>query len=231
MMISTRQCLCPPEGFYEWKVIPFGLANTPAPFMRRMNQLLNSHPKYAIVYLDDILIFSKSETDHIRHVEAVLESIRLAKFKLNGPKYTFGQTRYGICGYRVTRHGVDTESKKIEAIISWPAPTTAGQLRLFLGLAGYYRKFVEGFAYRSSKLHDLVNSCVGKTRTAFSWALDHRKQFDDLNRALYTAPVLGTLDPRWDFILRTDASDVAIGAVLSQRQEWKGKLVGTSFGF
>jgi hypothetical protein len=90
---------------------------------------------------------------------------------------------------------------------------------------------VEGFAYGLSKLHNLVNSCVGKTHTAYSWALDHQKQFDDLKRALSTAPVLGMLDPGRDFILRTDASDVAIGAVLSQRQEWKGKLVERPLGF
>jgi hypothetical protein len=120
-----------PEGFYELKVIPFGLPNMPAAFMRRMNQLLNSHRMYAIVYLDDIPIFSKSEKDHIHHVEAVLESIHLAKFKLNGPKCMFGQTEVTFMGYRVTRHGVDTESTEIEAIISWPAPTTAGQLRSF----------------------------------------------------------------------------------------------------
>jgi hypothetical protein len=94
--------------------------------MKRMNQLLNSYRKYAIVYLDDILIFSKTETDHISHVEAVLESICLAKFKITAPKYTFRQIEVLFVGYRVTGHGVDTKSKKIEAMISWPAPTTAG---------------------------------------------------------------------------------------------------------
>jgi hypothetical protein len=220
-----------PDGFYEWKVIPFGLANAPAAFMRKMNKLLRPHSKYAVVYLDDILIFSGTLQDHKKHVEAVLESIRSAKLKLNGPKCSFAAAETIFVGYKVTADGIDTDAKKIEAITGWAPPSTVGHLRSFLGLAGYYRRFVEKFAERSAKLHDLVNACVGQRQSKFEWTAEHNMQFDDLKRALSTAPVLATLDPDADFILRTDASDTAIGAVLAQKQEWQGRIVERPLGF
>jgi hypothetical protein len=220
-----------PDGFYEWKVIPFGLANAPAAFMRRMNSLLRPHKKYAVVYLDDILIYSATQQEHKQNVEAVLRDIRAAKFKLNGPKCTFATAETTFVGYKVTADGIDTEAKKIEAICSWSTPKSAGQLRSFLGLAGYYRRFVDQFAKRTNLLHDLVNDCVGKHKSTFAWSECHANQFDDIKRALSTAPVLATLAPETDFILRTDASEVAIGAVLSQKQSWKGRTVERPLGF
>lgn len=220
-----------PDNFYEWKVIPFGLANAPAAFMRKMNKLLRPHMKYAVVYLDDILIYSSSLQEHKRHIEAVFQSIRAAKLKLKESKCSFAAPETIFVGYKVTADGIDTESKKIDAIITWPAPGTVGQLRSFLGLAGYYRRFVDKFAQRSAALHELVNSCVGKQQKTFFWTEHHQAQFDDLKRALSTAPVLATLDPNADFILRTDASDTAIGGVLAQRQNWNGRLVERPLGF
>ena len=220
-----------PDGLYEWKVIPFGLANAPAVFMRKMNKILKPHCKYAVVYIDDILIFSSTQQSHRDHVEAVLQAIQEAKLRLNGAKCQFAAEETTFVGYHVTPEGIDTDAKKVDAICTWPTPTSVGQLRSFLGLAGYYRRFVEKFAQRSTRLHDLVNECVGKKQSDFLWTDEHQEQFEDLKRALSTSPVLATLAPNEDFILRTDASQTAIGGVLAQKQEWKGKIVERPLGF
>jgi hypothetical protein len=220
-----------PDGLYEWKVIPFGLANAPAAFMRKMNKILRPHFRYVVVYLDDILIHSKDRHSHVQQVEAVLQSIREAGLKIKREKCEFGVTSTSFVGYRVSRDGVDTEAKKVEAITSWPTPQSVGELRSFLGLAGYYRKFIDKFAHISSELHDLVNGCILVGRKNFRWSELHQQQFNAIKKALSTAPVLATLDPAADFILRTDASDHAIGAVLAQRQMWKGRVVERPLGF
>ena len=220
-----------PDGLYEWKVIPFGLTNAPAAFMRRMHKILRSHSKYSVVYLDDIMIFSKTRSLHMQHVDAVLQSIREARLKVKRAKCEFGVRETSFVGYKVSKEGINTEAKKVEAIRTWPTPRSVGELRSFLGLAGYYRRFVEKFAHKSSQLHDLVNSCVSVGRKDFEWTEAHQRQFDTIKRALSTAPVLATMDPGAEFILRTDASDYAIGAVLAQKQLWNGRPVERPLAF
>jgi hypothetical protein len=220
-----------PDGLYEWKVIPFGLTNAPAAFMRKMHKVLGSHSRYSVVYLDDIMIFSKSRRAHMQHVDAVLQSIREARLRIKREKCQFGVSETSFVGYRVSKDGVETEAKKVEAITSWPIPRSVGELRSFLGLAGYYRRFIEKFAHKSSELHDLVNGCVWLGRKDFKWTDAHQQQFEAIKRALSTAPVLATMDPAAEFIMRTDASDYAIGAVLAQRQLWKGRLVERPLAF
>jgi hypothetical protein len=116
-------------------------------------------------------------------------------------------------GFRVNKHGIDTEEKKVKAVRDWETPKTPSELWGFLGLAGYYRKFVWNFAHRACLLHELA----AKPRNEFKWTKQHRDQFEDLKQALTTSPVLVTLDPDTDFILRTDASDRALGGVLAQK--------------
>jgi transposase InsO family protein len=218
-----------PEGFYEWRVIPFGLANAPAAFMRAMHRILTPHRRYAVVYLDDVLIYSKTLAEHQGHVDAVLQSIRRARLKLNEGKCSFGMLETTFVGFRVSKSGIATDEKKVAAIRDWPMPGTASELRSFLGLAGYYRKFVERFAQRAALLHDLTSNW--QKGESWRWTPAHQAQLDDLKQALTSAPVLATLDPDADFILRTDASDVAIGGVLAQRQMWDGRMVERPLGF
>jgi transposase InsO family protein len=216
-----------PEGFYEYKVIPFGLANAPAAFMRLMHRILRPHRRYAIVYLDDVLIFSKTLAEHKAHVDAVLQSIRRARLRLSDPKCIFGALETSFVGFKVNKYGVHTEEKKVAAVQDWPVPKSPSALRSFLGLAGYYRKFVFKFAHRANLLYDLAT----KTKDEFHWTPNHQIQFEDLKQALTSAPVLATLDPDTDFILRTDASDTAIGGVLSQKQLLDGKMVERPLGY
>jgi hypothetical protein len=147
-----------PEGFYEWRVIPFGLANAPAAFMRAMHRILAPHRRYSVVYLDDVLIYSRTLAEHQTHVEAVLQSIRRARLKLNEGKCFFGMLETTFVGFRVTKAGIATDEKKVAAIRDWPMPSSASELRSFLGLAGYYRKFVERFAQRAALLYDLMSN-------------------------------------------------------------------------
>ena len=216
-----------PDGFYEYKVIPFGLANAPAAFMRMMHKILHPHRRNAIVYLDDVLIFSKTLTEHKAHVEDVLRALRKERLRLKESKCVFGTLETSFVGFRVNRHGIHTEEKKVKAVRDWKTPKTPTELRGFLGLAGYYRKFVPKFAHRAHLLHELA----AKSGNEFVWTEQHHHQFEDLKKALTSAPVLATLDPDGDFILRTDASDTAVGGVLAQKQMFRGKLVERPLGY
>jgi len=139
----------------------------------------------------------------------------------------FGTLETSFVGFRVNKHRIHTEEKKVKAVRDWETPKTPTELRGFLGLAGYYRKFVPKFAHRTHLLHELA----AKTRNEFIWTDQHRIQFEDLKQALTSAPVLATLDPDADFILRTDASDTALGGVLAQKQMFEGKLVERPLGY
>ena len=216
-----------PDGFYEYEVIPFGLTNAPAAFMRMMHKILNPHRQNAIVYLDDVLVFSKTLAEHKAHVDGVLRALRNARLRLSEAKCVFGTLETSFVGFRVNRYGIHTEEKKVKAVRDWTTPKSPTELRGFLGLAGYYRKFVPKFAQRAHLLHDLA----AKPKNDYVWTNRHQDQFDDLKKALTSAPVLATMDPDADFILRTDASDTAIGGVLAQRQLFEGKMVERLLGY
>jgi len=216
-----------PDGFYKYKVIPFGLANVPAAFMRMMHKILHPHHRNSIVYLDDVLIFSKTLAEHKMHVEGVLQALRNARLRLSETKCVFGTLETLFVGFRVNRHGIHTVEKKVKAVQDWPTPKMPTELRGFLGLAGYYRKFVPKFAHRAHLLHDLAL----KPKSEYEWTSQHADQFKDLKEALIPSPVLATLDPDADFILRMDASDTAIGGVLAQKQMFEGRLVERPLGY
>jgi len=154
--------LIAPDGFYEYKVIPFGLANAPAAFMRMMHKILHPHRRNSIVYLDDVLIFSKTRAEYKTHVEGVLQALRNVRLRLSEAKCMFGTLETSFVGFRVNRHGIQTEEKKVKAVRDWPTPKTPTELRGFLGLAGYYRKFVPKFAHRAHLLHDLTSKPKSK---------------------------------------------------------------------
>jgi len=216
-----------PDGFYKYKVIPFGLANAPAAFMRMMHKILHPHHQNSIVYLDDVLIFSKTLAEHKTHVEGVLQELRNARLRLSETKCVFGTRETSFVGFRVNRHGIHTEEKKVKAVRDWPTPKMPTELRGFLGLAGYYRKFVPKFAHQAHLLHDLAS----KPKSEYVWTSQHADQFKDLKEALISSLVLATLDPDADFILRTDASDTAIGGILAQKQMFEGRLVERPLGY
>jgi len=216
-----------PDGFYEYKVIRFGLANAPAAFMRMMYRILHLHRRNEIVYLDDVLIFSRIVGEYKSHVEGVLQALQNTRIHLNEAKCVFGMLVMSFVGFRVNRHGIHTEEKKVRVVRHWPTPKTPMELCGFLGLAGYYRKFVPKFTHRACLLQDLT----AKPKNDYIWTSRHVDQFEDLKKDLISALVLATLDPEADFILRTDASDTAIGGVLAQKKLYEGRLVERPLGY
>jgi len=153
------------DGFYEYKIIPFGLANAPTAFMRMMHKILHPHRRNTIVYLDDLLIFSGTLAEHKAHVEGVLEALRNVRLHLSEAKCVFGTLETSFVGFRVNKHSIHTEEKKVRAVRDWPTPRTPTELRSFLGLVGYYRKFFPKFAHGAHLLYDIV----AKPRNDYMW--------------------------------------------------------------
>jgi len=195
--------------------------------MRIMHKILHPQRRNAIVYLDNVLIFSQTLAEHKAHVEGVLQVLRNARLRLSEAKCVFGTLETSFVGFRVNKHGIHTEEKKVRAVQYWPTPRTPTELRSFLGLAGYYRKFVPKFAHQAHLLYDLAV----KPKNDYMWTSRHREQFGDLKQELISALVLATLDPERDFILQTDASDTAIAGVLAQKQLFEGRLVERPLGY
>ncbi|WVZ80755.1 hypothetical protein U9M48_028208 [Paspalum notatum var. saurae] len=152
-------------GLYEWLVMPFGLTNSPSTFMRLMNEVLRPFiGLFVVVYFDDILIYSKIMEVHLEHLSTVFDALRAARLFGNVEKCTFCTQRVSFLSYVVTPQGIEVDSSKIDAIRDWPTPTTVTQIRSFLGLAGFYRRFVRDFSSIAAPLHELTKKGV-----PFAW--------------------------------------------------------------
>ena len=169
------------------------------------------HKEYAMAYLDDILIFSASETDHQLHIEKVLQSIRKANLKINYEKCNFALNEVGYLGFRVSSEGIKPDPCKIDKVKEFPVPKNCKELKSFLGLANYYRQFIKNFAKTAEPLNKLTRKGV-----MFLWTAEQNTAFLKLKDVLTEAPVLAYPDFSRDFLLFTDASDYAAGAILSQ---------------
>jgi len=199
-------------GHYEFLVLPFGLSNAPATFMRLMNEILAPLLDVCvIVFIDDILIYSESEEEHAEHLRQVLELLRKHRLFAKLSKCLFFQEEVDFLGHIVSKKGIKTDLAKVEAIKNWKAPADVSALRSFLGLATYYQKFVNQFSQISAPLTSLL-----KKDTPYVWTEQHDNAFSRLKHALATAPVLIIPDLSKEFYLHTDASDFALGGVLSQ---------------
>lgn len=200
-------------GHYEFKVLPFGLTNAPATFMRLMNDIFRSLLDVCVlVYLDDILIYSATSAEHVEHVTRVLQLLRENRLFAKMSKCEFFKTSLGFLGHIISGAGIRPDPAKIQAIQDWPVPTNTTEVRSFHGLASYYRKFIRGFSAIAAPLTALTGS-----RSAFAWSPAAQDAFEALKLALTSPPVLqpfrDTSDP---LRVTTDASDVAVGAELSQ---------------
>jgi hypothetical protein len=218
-------------GLYEWLVMPFGLTNAPSTFMRLMNEVLRAFiGRFVVVYFDDILIYSRSIEDHHGHLRAVFDALRDARLFGNLEKCTFCTDRVSFLGYVVTPQGIEVDQAKVEAIHSWPVPTTITQVRSFLGLAGFYRLFVKDFSTIAAPLHELT-----KRNVTFTWAAAQRNAFDTLKDKLTHAPLLQLPDFNKTFELECDASGIGLGGVLLQEGKpvayFSEKLCGPSLNY
>ena len=208
-----------PFGSFRYERLAYGLAGAPSTFQKIMDvTLMGLKDIYALVYLDDILIFSNTIQEHARRIRMVLDRIREAKFKLNLDKCTFAAREVAYLGHLVSANGVSPDVSKVEAIKSFPLPRTVRDVRAFLGLAGYYRSFIPNFAALSKPL-----TLLTRKDFKFCWSEPQQTSFDALKEALTSESVLA--HPEFDkpFILSCDASNYAISAILSQEHEGKEK--------
>ena len=206
-------------GHYEFNRMPFGLCNAPATFQRMMNHILRTTNNICtMVYLDDIIIFSKSFQQHLKDIETVFGLLSEANFKLKVKKCFFCCAEVEFLGHIITSKGTKCDPKKLSAIKNYPVPKDAMRVRSFLGLANYYRKFVQNFA---DKAHPLTK-LTGK-KAQFQWSEAEQSAFDTLKEALITSPILCFPDFSREFIIHTDASGYGVGAVLGQVHNVNGK--------
>ena len=203
------------SGLFEFRKMPFGLVNAPATFQRLMEVVLAGLAReVCLVYLDDVLVMGKTLEEHNENLAKVLDRLRGAGLRLKPKKCQFAQLHVEYLGHVVSADGVRTDLKKSEAVRDFPTPLCVKDVRSFVGLASYYRKFIPNFSKVAGPLHALTKKDV-----AFVWTPQCQVAFEELKRLLTTAPLL--VYPRFDrpFMLETDASGSGLGAVLAQRQD------------
>ncbi|KAL0558819.1 hypothetical protein IC582_003401 [Cucumis melo] len=204
-------------GHYEFIVMSFGLTNAPAVFMDLMNRVFREFlDTFVIVFIDDILIYSKTEAEHEEHLRMVLQTLRDNKLYAKFSKCEFWLTQVSFLGHVVSKDGVSVDPAKIEAVTGWTRPSTVSEVRSFLGLAGYYRRFVENFSRIATPLTQLT-----RKGAPFVWSKACEDSFQTLKQKLVTAPVLTVPDGSGSFVIYSDASKKGLGCVLMQQ----GKVV------
>lgn len=222
---KPKTAFCTRSGLYQYKVMSFGLCNAPATFERLMENVLRGLQwEECLVYIDDVIIFGKTVEETLDRLEHVLDRLSHAGLKLKPSKCKLFKKKVEFLGHIVSPEGVQTDPAKIEAVKAWPQPTTQKQVRSFLGLASYYRKFVKGFAGIAKPLHALTEH-QGKKK-AITWTPECEEAFDKLKEALTSAPILAYPRPEGHITLDTDASGGAVGCVLSQDQEGEERVLG-----
>ncbi|KAA0039055.1 reverse transcriptase [Cucumis melo var. makuwa] len=204
-------------GHYEFIVMSFGLTNAPAVFMDLMNRVFREFlDTFVIVFIDDILIYSKMEAEHEEHLSMVLQTLRDNKLYAKFSKCEFWLKQVSFLGHVVSKAGVSVDPAKIEAVTSWPRPSTISEVRSFLGLASYYRRFVKNFSHIATPLTQLT-----RKGAPFVWSKACEDNFQNLKQRLVTAPVLTVPDGSGSFVIYSDASKKGLGCVLMQQ----GKVV------
>ena len=211
-------------GLFEFNVMPFGLCNAPSCFQRLMECVLRSlNRRIALIYLDDVLVYSRTFRDHLDHLRLVFDRFREAGLKLKPKKCHFGQKSVKFLGHVISKDGVQPDPDKIKAIKEYPVPRRVKDVRAFLGLANYYRKFVRDFSKIAGPLHDLTKKAL-----KFRWTDECQAAFERLKSALIQAPILGYPDFTLPFDLYVDASDEALGMVLGQVQNGREVVISYS---
>ena len=206
-------------------MLPFGLTSALATFQTLMNKLFEQAHfdangaaipgellfEFVLVFVDDILIFSRTVEDHQRHLCTVFQLLRKQRLQIKPSKCVWGQTELPYLGFIVSRDGIKPDPKKVEAVTAWPTPTTVKGIQQFLGLTNFFRKFILGYCNLVAPMTVLTKKNMG-----WFWSTDCDKAFQELKSKLSTAPVLAIPDPAAPFELITDSCGVGIGAVLMQ---------------
>ena len=224
-----------PFGLFEYLRMPYGLINSPSTFQRLMQHVLHEEMmEILLVYLDDIIVFSKTVDQHLERLETVLGRLRQFGLKAQLEKCQFFKTEVIHLGHKVSGEGIATDDSKIAVVRDWPSPVTVRDLRSFLGMASYYRRFVKGFASLAEPLHKVVALCSQNSKggrraktapVAKAWTTQCDEAFSKLKEALCSTPILGMADYSLPFILEVDASNQGLGAVLSQEQDGSRRVI------
>lgn len=202
---------------YAWKRMPFGLVNSQATFQRLMNQALAGLEGFmCFVYLDDVIIYGKSLADHNNRLIRIFKEFRKCNLKLQPSKCEFLCTEINFLGHIVSRDGVRVDPKKTEAVRKFPIPKTRKQIKSFMGFASYYRKFIDRFAKIAAPINWLL-----RKESKYEWTKECDNAFNELKEKLVNPPILIFPDYEKEFIITVDASNYAIGAILSQGQMTK----------
>ena len=211
------------KGHFQFKRMPFGLSGAPATFQKLMNKLLEKENWFScLIYLDDIVIFGKNECEHNKRLCDILKKIQDSGLKLSPFKCEFCVSQINFLGHTISKDGISTDVNKIKAIKEWKKPVTENELVSFLGFCSYYRKFIKGFAELTYSLEQI---CRKKSKDKIVWNNRAEKDFEYLKTCLTSPPVLTFPKPGCKYILDTDASSIATGAVLSQIQNGEEKVI------
>ncbi|KAA3680006.1 uncharacterized protein DEA37_0009444 [Paragonimus westermani] len=205
-----------PSGLYQFETMPFGLANAPATFQRLMRAVLQDLvPSQCLIYLDDIIVHATTIEEHNSRLKNVFERLRTAGLKLKPTKCVLLKQEVSFLVHRITPVGVKNDGRKVKEVVDWPIPQSVSKVRSFIGLAPHYRRFAPHFAEIASPLHQITEKC-----DKFVWSTECNAAFNTPKDKLSSPPILAFPDfspSAGPFVLDTDASDLAIGAVMSQK--------------
>ncbi len=215
-----------PSGHYEYRVMPYGLSNSPSVFQGFMNEVFREFlHQFVIVYIDDILIYSRNLAEHRHHVTQVLEQLRKHHLYLKLQKCEFHRPTVQFLGYILSADGIQIDQGKVQAIHDWPQPQPVKELQRFLRFANFYRRFIQNFSLLSAPL----TSMLRQKPKSLSWNPEARAAFKKLQEAFCTAPILTHPDPQLPFVVEVDASTTGVGAVLSQHHREPPRLHPCAF--
>ena len=211
-------------GHFEYTVMPFGLTNAPAVFQHMANDIFRDFLDiFLIIYLDDLLIYSTTQEEHNAHVQQVLQRLREYGLYAKLEKCSFDCKQVEFLGYVVSSEGISMDPAKVQTVLDWQTPHSVRDIQCFLGFANFYRKFIKGYSTIILPLTRLTQ----KNQT-FIWTASAAQAFLDLKKAFTSAPVLAHVDPIKQFVLEADASDFALGSILSQQGD-DGQLHPVAF--
>ena len=209
------------RGLYEFKVMPFGLCNAPATFERLMETVLAGlNWQICLIYLDDIIVYGKTFHDMVNNLDLVLNKLNEANLKLKPRKCKLFAKEVEFLGHITSEAGIKTDPKKIEVVTTWPKPENVQHVRAFVGFCSYYRRFIEKFSEIAKPLRKLTEK-----NQPFLWSPECDKAFETLKKRMVESPILAHPDFTKPFVLDTDASDTAIGGVLSQNIDGKERVI------
>lgn len=205
--------------------MPFGLSNSPAVFQALVNDMLRDKVnRFVFVYLDDILIFSQNEREHVQHVRRVLQRLLENRLFAKVEKCEFHTQSVSFLGFVLSPEGVRMDPAKVKAVADWPTPDSRKAVQRFLGFANFYRRFIRNFSQVALPLTNLTS-----IHKRFEWSPQAQTAFSELKRGFISAPILSNPDPSRQFVVEVDASEVGVGAILSQRSSSDGRIHPCAF--